>query len=76
MTGGLRIPKQLENSIAGKEDSVRERILEVLQTEGWADLGFLILALRKLSTRISKQGRGHAFGDPVELFSARPRADF
>jgi len=53
--GSLRIPDSLQRELKSGVIEKEGRIASLLLEDGWADLGFLALALRKLSSRIQDE---------------------
>jgi hypothetical protein len=67
--GTLRVPKRLTDEM-GVADHLREsRIANLFTEDGWADLGFLAMALRKFSERLGETRASHVSGAPLKLFT-------
>ena len=74
--GSLRIPKKLEDELA-KNDAERPfRVTKLLLEDGWADLGFLAIALRKLSERLVQAAANHISGAELKLFTIQEHETF
>ena len=54
--GTLRVPQRLQAVVKVHESNHVPTLLTVLREDGWADLGFLVLALRKISAALEKSG--------------------
>ncbi|MEX2156701.1 MAG: hypothetical protein WD773_07655 [Gemmatimonadales bacterium] len=67
--GSLRVPRRLDNVLAtpNRAESLTE-LISSLGEEGWADLGFLALALRKLSAQLERNGSQHITGKALLVF--------
>src|SRR5262249_14684600 len=59
--GELRVPSRVTQALE-KATNPEVAIGELLLEEGWADLGFLSLVLRKVSARVEAEGRLHVTG--------------
>lgn len=68
--GSLRLPKRLEAIIKGAEKPTRDLICKALTEDGWADLGFLALATRKLSKRFEDAHVIGIGGNPIRILTA------
>ncbi len=67
--GSLRLPKKLDALVKGSELNVSAADLaQALAAEDVGDLGFLALALRKLSSRLEHDGAQHISGDTLIVF--------
>jgi hypothetical protein len=74
--GSLRLHKQLTGEL-GQTDATREsRVAKLLTVDGWADLGFLALALRKYSERLAEARATHISGAPLVLFTSQEHEAF
>lgn len=67
--GSLRLPKRLEDELASTDLNPEARITSLLPVDGWADLGFLALSLRKFSDRLVQAGTTHVSGAALRLFT-------
>jgi hypothetical protein len=67
--GSLKLPKRLEDELASADPNPDTRITALLLVDGWADLGFLALSLRKFSDRLVQAGTIHVSGAPLKLFT-------
>lgn len=67
--GSLRLPTRLGRVAADPSPAAEERLLALFADEGWADLGFLIIALRKLADRLEGANTQTICGEPLALFS-------
>ena len=74
--GSLRIPKRLEDEISNTDAERPRRITNLLLDDGWADLGFLALALRKLSERLVQAAADHVSGAELKLFTIQEHETF
>jgi hypothetical protein len=66
--GGLRLPRRLEQVVSASTPIVS--LAAALREDGWADLGFLTLAVRKMSSRLEEQGRIHVTGKPLVILGS------
>lgn len=62
--GSLRIPRSFEQAL--KAESVD--LVSLMSSDGWADLGFLTMALRKFSSRLKSAEALLPNGQPLQLF--------
>jgi hypothetical protein len=70
--GSLRLPGPLIGGVSGGTAEERSaHLLALLADDSWADLGFLSLALRKLSTRIEEGGEQHICGERLRIFGQK-----
>lgn len=74
--GTLRLPKRLEDELTNTAPNPETRITALLLVDGWADLGFLALSLRKLSDRLVQAGARHVSGAPLKLLGAQEHDAF
>jgi hypothetical protein len=65
----LKVPKVLEQVLSREDHEAIPALEAILLKDGWADLGFLALALRKLSARIQEAGVRHLNGKQLVLFT-------
>jgi len=68
--GSLRLHNSLAVEIARVDGTRESRVAKLLTVDGWADLGFLALALRKYSERLAEARATHISGAPLRLFTS------
>jgi hypothetical protein len=74
--GSLKLPHRLE-AIPDLPVSERANALtSALREEDWADLGFLIVVLRKLSAELERRGEKHLSGEPLTIMSVKEQEAF
>jgi hypothetical protein len=69
--GSLRLPARLSTEMAIVDAERNVRVSQLLSVDGWADLGFLALALRKYSERLAESRAQHPSGAPLKLFTVQ-----
>jgi len=65
--GDIRVPDRLRKVVDRNSPAETVRLLA---EDGWADLGFLALILRKVSSALETGNQRHLTGDALELLSA------
>ena len=65
----LKLPAVLVEALGASSDERILKIVELLTVDGWADLGFLALALRKYSARLESSAFLHPSGKLLILFT-------
>jgi len=65
----LRIPQRLMSVVDKSGESVIPALIACLEEDGWADLGFLTLALRRFSSELQKADAKHPSGSTLEVFT-------
>jgi hypothetical protein len=68
--GSMRLPPRLGAVLKQDAASRCDALLALLRDDGWAELGFLSLAVRKLASRLDKEGARTISGLPLNLMSA------
>jgi hypothetical protein len=74
--GSLRVHNRLASEISTADNTRTGRVANLLREDGWADLGFLTLALRKYSERLTQSGATHVSGGPLRLFTTQEHEAF
>lgn len=74
--GTLRLPAVLVEALAAPSDERISKVVELLTVDGWADLGFLALALRKYSARLDTSALLHPSGKLLILFTQQDHEAF
>jgi hypothetical protein len=75
--GNLRMPSKLVGKITGTTPGERSaQLIDTLMDDSFADLGFLVLALRKFSMRVEEGGEKHICGEILRIFSQREHDAF
>ncbi|WP_254990171.1 hypothetical protein [Cyanobium sp. N5-Cardenillas] len=72
--GSLRLPRILQEALTDAE--AESQITNALQIDGWADLGFLNLALRKLSARLESQATTLVNANELNILSSKEQETF
>jgi hypothetical protein len=72
--GSLRLPRILQYALADADPE--KQIANALEIDGWADLGFLNLALRKLSARLESQATTLVNSTQLNIFSSTEQETF
>lgn len=67
--GRLTIPRVLTEALGTDDDLRISKVVELFLVDGWADLGFLAMALRKYSSRLETSSILHPSGKPLVLFT-------
>ncbi|WP_162601299.1 hypothetical protein [Occallatibacter savannae] len=74
--GTLRVPQRLATELKNSDLERRARITNLFTEDGWADLGFLALALRKFSERLLEAHALHVSGAQLKLYTAQEHEAF
>ncbi|MGQ0504690.1 MAG: hypothetical protein ACT4TC_05165 [Myxococcaceae bacterium] len=74
--GEVRLPRRLEKLKSANLHTSAEHLCGALQEDGWADLGFLTLATRKLSKRLEERAARSISGGLLTLFSSKEADSF
>jgi hypothetical protein len=67
--GKLNVPRVLMEALGADANLRILKVVELLLVDGWADLGFLAMALRKYSSRLENSSILHPSGKPLILFT-------
>ncbi|WP_147443402.1 hypothetical protein [Corallococcus sp. AB011P] len=74
--GTLNIPRRLQKIVSPDLENTRKELASVICEDGWADLGFLNLALRKLSSKLEKIGTTDIRDVPLQIFTPPEQSQF
>jgi hypothetical protein len=74
--GSLKLPAVLVEALSAASDERVSKVVELLTVDGWADLGFLALALRKYSARLETSALLHPSGKLLILFTQQDYDSF
>jgi hypothetical protein len=74
--GSLKLPPRLERILNSSVDDRVSALTSALKEEDWADLGFLTVALRKLSAELERRSEKHLSGDPLVIMTVKDQEAF
>ena len=72
--GNLRVPSILQRTLENSDPE--SKLYDALLVDGWADLGFLLIAIRKLSAKLEEDGIRLLNTNPLVIMSSADQKAF